>query len=91
MTCITGIIFCTARANTIGMIQLGSWASGILFIGGIISFCIIIGLGIWAKGHGHGTPLEGQLTGHPALSRIFSMMLIVILAFVLLGLVKAGE
>lgn len=91
MICICGLIYSFARANTIGVIPLGDTVAGLAFIGGQLCFCFLIGMGIWAKGRGKGTIYEGQLTGSPALSRIFGMMLIIILAFSLVGLVKAGQ
>jgi hypothetical protein len=90
MICVVGIIFASARANTIDWFPFGQTTAGLLFIAGMIVFCLMIALGIWAK---EKAQITGQLISlkPPQLSWIFSMMIIVILSFVLVGLVKAAQ
>jgi hypothetical protein len=86
VVCITGLVFCSARANTIGLIRMGDLFSGLAFVGGMFVFCFIVALAIWAKARTHSIQRPHPI--HiPSLSWIFSMMLIIILSFSLVGLV----
>jgi uncharacterized membrane protein YidH (DUF202 family) len=89
MICLAGIVFCFARANTIGLIVVGDHFSGLAFIGGMIIFAFVIALAVWAKAKTRN--LERPHPIHvPNLSWIFSMMLIIVMAFILVGLVGAA-
>jgi hypothetical protein len=90
VVCIIGLIFAAARANTVGLINMGTTFSGLLFTGGMIGFTVLIGLAIWAKDYSHTQSFQDARVGHSQLRKVFSMVFIVILAFILVGLVKAG-
>jgi hypothetical protein len=90
VVCIAGIVYALARANTLGFLPAGHDVAGLAFIAGCIALSMAVGFTIWAKdAFAHHATLLG-VPGHPALSRIFSLMLIIILCFVLVGLVRAA-
>ena len=89
LMCIAGLIFAVSRAGAVGLLPINETFAGYAFCGAMIVFTMIIGLTIWAKEAGHSA--RGPQPLHvPSLSRIFSMMVIIIIAFALVGLVKAS-
>jgi hypothetical protein len=87
LLCICSLIFAAARANTIGLFDLGPHFSGWMFSGGMVGFAVLMGFAIWAKDHNH-FEFRDAREGTPKLGRILAMVFIIIVAFVLVGLVK---
>jgi hypothetical protein len=82
LCCIFGLIFCTARANTLKWIDLGGSASGILFIVGITLYCSIIATCVWMGLHKYRHFYEIKLW------RIIAAVVTAIVGFGAVGLVR---
>lgn len=89
LLCICCLIFAAARANTIGLFNLGPMFSGWMFSGGMIGFTVLMGFAIWAKDWSHWEFRDAR-QGHPRLGQILGMVFIIIASFVLVGLIRAG-
>lgn len=94
VVCIAGLLSAFARANTLGFMNLGQIIAGLAYAAGSIVLTMCIGLGIWTKNKPEqpavGRPLTQVVPSErtQTLGRVFSMMLIIILSFVLVGLVR---
>lgn len=98
IVCLCGLIFAFVRANALGFVPGDSAVAGLVFVGGMVGFALVVSLGIWAKYQTHrhtGDTLAECPTrqhynvSHPKLSSIFILTLVVIGSFIGLGLVKA--
>lgn len=95
MLCFAGIVLAFARLNTIGVINLGSTAAGLVYISGMFIMVVSVGLAIWAKARTHenmnSLSWRTPIPNTPALSRILAALLIVTLAFIGVGLLSLGK
>ena len=95
MLCVAGIVFAFARMNTIGFFIFGSTAAGLAYIAGMIIVVVTVALSVWAQGRTHEeaclrnwrTPVPNA----PNLSRILTALIIVVLAFIGVGLLRLGS
>ena len=91
MLCLAGLIFSFARVNTIGFLHFGELTAGLSYIAGMIIVVVSVGLAVVAKERSQELArmaLNSRALPEmvPALQRILGMLIIVVMAFLAVGL-----
>ena len=92
--CLAGLIFAFARMNTIGLLVFGSTAAGLAYIAGMLCMGVGVAIAIWFHARWHAEVGHQPLRDPPptpTLARILGALLIMVMAFLAVGVLRIGS